>query len=109
MDFKKINAPSNTITHDMNSLCEQVGNVYEVVSIVAKRANQIDAEIKKELDEKLQEFSQQSDNIEEVFENREQIEISRYYEKLPKATLMATKEFEDGKVFYKNPLKEKLQ
>lgn len=109
MDFKKINAPSNTITHDMNSLCEKVGNVYEVVSIVAKRANQIDAEIKKELDEKLQEFSQQSDNIEEVFENREQIEISRYYEKLPKATLMATKEFEDGKVFYKNPLKEKLQ
>ena len=109
MDFKKINAPSNTVTHDMNSLCEKVGNIYEVVAIVAKRANQIDAEIKKELDEKLQEFSQQSDNIEEVFENREQIEISRYYEKLPKATLLATKEFEDGKIFYKNPLKEKLQ
>lgn len=109
MDFKKINAPSNTITHDMNFLCEKVGNIYEVVAIVAKRANQIDAEIKKELDEKLQEFSQQSDNIEEVFENREQIEISRYYEKLPKATLLATKEFEDGKIFYKNPLKEKLQ
>lgn len=108
MDLKKVNAPTNTFTHDMNSLCAPVGNVYETVAIIAKRANQIDAEIKKELDEKLVEFTQGNDNIEEVFENREQIEVSRFYEKLPKATLMAADEFEAGKVFYRNPLKEKL-
>ena len=107
MDYKKINAPLNTLTHDMNSLCAPVGNVYETVAIIAKRSNQIDAEIKKELDEKLQEYVQQGDHIEEVIENREQIEISRYYEKLPKATLLATEEFEQGKLFYRNPLKDR--
>ena len=107
MDYKKINAPLNTLTHDMNSLCAPVGNVYETVAIIAKRSNQIDAEIKKELDEKLQEYVQQGDHIEEVFENREQIEISRYYEKLPKATLLATEEFEQDKLFYRNPLKDR--
>jgi len=109
MDYKKLNAPSSTITRDMNSLCENVGNVYETVSIICKRSNQIDVELKVELDKKLQEFASYSDSIEEVFENREQIEISRFYEKMPKATLLATQEFIEDKVFYRNPLKDKLK
>ncbi|HNX89529.1 MAG TPA: DNA-directed RNA polymerase subunit omega [Paludibacteraceae bacterium] len=109
MDYKKLNAPSSTITRDMNSLCENVGNVYETVSIIGKRSNQIDVELKVELDKKLQEFASYSDSIEEVFENREQIEISRFYEKMPKATLLATQEFIEDKVFYRNPLKDKLK
>ena len=109
MDYKKLSAPSSTITRDMNSISENVGNVYETVAIIGKRANQIDAELKVELDKKLQEFASYSDTIEEVFENREQIEISRYYEKMPKATLLATQEFIEDKVFYRNPLKDKLK
>lgn len=106
MDYKKVNAPTNTISRDMSSLSENVGNVYETVKIIAKRANQISAEIKSELDKKLVEFSSLNENIEEVFENREQIEISRYYEKLPKPVLIATQEFIEDKIYYRNPLKE---
>ncbi len=102
---KKITAPSNTITRDMNALCEPVGNVYETVRIIAKRANQISAEMKQELDKKLADFASAQDNLEEVFENREQIEISRYYEQLPKPTLRAAKEFEDGEVYWRNAVK----
>ena len=109
MDFKKVSTPTSTITRDMNSLSENVGNVYETVAIIATRANQIDAETKSELDKKLQEFASYNDGIEEVFENREQIEISRFYEKMPKATLLATQEFVEDKVFYRNPLKDKLK
>ena len=104
---KKITAPNNTVTRDMNALCEPVGNVYETVRIIAKRANQISAEVKQELDKKLADFASSADNLEEVFENREQIEISRYYEKLPKATLIATEEYKEGNVYYRNPAKEK--
>jgi len=93
MDYKKLNAPTTTITRDLNVISENVNNVYETVSIIGKRANQIDVELKQELDKKLQDFASYSDGIEEVFENREQIEISRFYEKMPKATLMATQEF----------------
>ena len=106
MDYKKVNAPTNTISRDMSSMSENVGNVYETVKIISKRANQISAEIKSELDKKLVEFSSLNENIEEVFENREQIEISRYYEKLPKSTLLATQEFIEDKVYYRNPLKD---
>lgn len=106
MDFKKVNAPTNTISRDMNSMSEEVGNVYETVKIIAKRANQVSVDIKSELDKKLVEFSSMNENIEEVFENREQIEISRFYEKLPKATLIATQEFIEDRVYYRNPLKE---
>ena len=105
MDYKKVNAPTNTISRDMSSLSENVGNVYETVKIISKRANQISAEIKSELDKKLVEFSSLNENIEEVFENREQIEISRYYEKLPKSVLIATQEFIEDKIYYRNPLK----
>ena len=107
MDYKKTNAPTNTITRNMMDLCEDTGNVYETVSIIGKRSNQIAAEMKSDLSKKLQEFASYSDNLEEVFENREQIEISRYYEKLPKPTLIATQEYMEKKVYYRNPSKEK--
>ena len=107
MDYKKTNAPSNTITRNMVELCEDMGNVYETVAIIGKRANQIAVEMKNDLSKKLQEFASYNDNLEEVFENREQIEISRYYEKLPKPTLIAAQEYEEGKVYYRNPAKEK--
>ena len=107
MDYKKTNAPSNTITRNVVELCEDTGNVYETVAIIGKRANQIAVEMKNDLSKKLQEFASYNDNLEEVFENREQIEISRYYEKLPKPTLIAAQEYEEGKVYYRNPAKEK--
>ena len=107
MDYKKTNAPSNTITRNMVELCEDTGNVYETVAIIGKRANQISVEMKNDLSKKLQEFASYNDNLEEVFENREQIEITRYYEKLPKPTLIAAQEYEEGKVYYRNPAKEK--
>ena len=107
MDYRKSNAPTNTVTRDMMKLSEETGNVYETVAIISKRANQISVEMKQDLEKKLQEFASYNDNLEEVFENREQIEISRYYEKLPKSTLIAAQEYEDGKVYYKTPAKEK--
>ena len=109
MDYKKLNAPTTTITRDLNVMSENVNNVYETVSIIGKRANQIDAELKYELDKKLQDFASYSDGIEEVFENREQIEISHFYEKMPKATLIATQEFIEDKIYYRNPVKDKLK
>ena len=107
MDYKKTNAPTTTVTRDLMELCKDTGNIYETVMVIAKRANQISQEIKNDLSKKLQEFASYSDNLEEVFENREQIEISRFYEKLPKPTLIATKEYEEGKIYYRNPAKEK--
>ena len=83
MDYKKTNAPTNTVTRDIMDLCDETGNIYESVAIIGKRANQISLDIKNELSKKLQEFASVSDNLDEVFENREQIEISRFYEKLP--------------------------
>ena len=88
MDYKKSKAPVNTITRDMVELWTETDNIYESVAIIAKRANQISVEIKQDLSKKLAEFASYSDSLEEVFENREQIEISRYYEKLPKPTLL---------------------
>lgn len=107
MDYKKTNAATTTVTRDIVQLCEDTGNIYETVAIIGKRANQISVEIKNDLSKKLAEFASYSDNLEEVFENREQIEISRYYEKLPKATLIATQEYKEGKVYYRNPAKDK--
>jgi DNA-directed RNA polymerase subunit K/omega len=93
MDYKKTNAPTNTVTRDMVALSSDTGNIYETVCIIAKRANQIAVEMKTDLEKKLQEFASCNDNLEEVFENREQIEISRYYEKLPNPVLIATQEY----------------
>ncbi|MBD5181077.1 MAG: DNA-directed RNA polymerase subunit omega [Bacteroides sp.] len=106
MDYKKTNAPLTTVTRDMIAMAEQTGNVYETVCIIGKRANQISQDLKKELEKKLQEFAS-NDTTEEVSENREQIEISRFYEKLPKPTLIATQEYIEHKLYFSNPLKEK--
>jgi DNA-directed RNA polymerase subunit K/omega len=107
MDYKKTNAPLNTVTRDMIELSKDTGNVYETVCIIAKRANQIAAQMKEDLDKKLQEFASLNDNLEEVTENREQIEISRYYERLPKPTLIAAQEYQDHKLYFRNPAKER--
>ena len=100
MEIKK-QVPNNTITRDLSKLSAPTGNIYQSAVIIAKRANQISAEVKQELSQKLEEFSNFADTLEETFENREQIEISRYYEKLPKPTLMAISEFEEGQIYYR--------
>ena len=107
MDYKKTNAPLTTTVHDLVELAEQTGNIYETVAIISKRANQIAAEMKSDLEKKLQEFATLNDNLEESSENREQIEISRYYEKLPKPTLIATQEYEEGKLAFRNAARER--
>ena len=102
MDNQKIaQVPVNTITRTLADFAAPTGNVYESVMIIAKRSNQIAADIKQELNHKLEEFSNYADTLEETFENREQIEISKYYERLPKPVLIATKEFQDGKIYYR--------
>lgn len=106
MDYKKSKAPVNTVTRDIMELCQETGNIYESVAIIAKRSNQISVEIKQDLNKKLAEFASYNDSLEEVFENREQIEISRYYEKLPKPTLLATEEFVEGNVYWRDPSRE---
>ena len=108
MDYRKTTAPTNTVTRDMIKLChDNQDNVYETVMVIAKRANQISNEMKQDLEKKLEEFTNLSDNLVEVFENHEQIEISRSYEKMPKPTLIATQEYLEDKIYYKNPSREK--
>ena len=106
MDYKKSKAPTNTVTRNIMDLCDETGNIYESVAIIAKRANQISAEIKSDLSKKLQEFASYNDSLEEVFENREQIEISRYYEKLPKPSLLATEEFVENNIYWRDSSQE---
>ena len=109
MDYRKTTAPTNTVTRDMIKLChDNQDNVYETVMVIAKRANQISNEMKQDLEKKLEEFTNLSDNLEEVFENHEQIEISRSYEKMPKPTLIATQEYLEDKIYYKNPSREEF-
>ncbi len=107
MDYKKTNAPLNTVTRDMIELSKDTGNVYETVCIIAKRSNQVAEQMKKDLEKKLKDFASLTDNLEEVLENREQIEISRYYEKLPKPTLIATQEYIEDRIHHKNPKRDK--
>ena len=106
MDYKKTNAPLNTVTRDLVDLSEETGNIYETVCIIAKRSNQIADEMKHDLEKKLQDFASLNYNLEEISENREQIEISRYYEKLPKPTLIAAQEYEEGKIHFRNPARD---
>ncbi|MDX9928277.1 MAG: DNA-directed RNA polymerase subunit omega [Bacteroidales bacterium] len=106
MDYKKSPAPLTTVTRNITTFDENTENLYEAVVICSKRSNQIGVEMKQELNKKLEEFASFSDNLEEVFENREQIEISKFYERLPKPTLIALKEFEDDKIYFRNPDKE---
>lgn len=102
MEIKK-NVPGNTVTRKLVDIDTPTGNVYESINIIARRANQIAAELKTELNRKLADFSAPSDNsVEETFENREQIEISRYYERLPKPALIATEEFLDGEIYFRH-------
>ncbi len=103
MDYRKSNAPVTTVTRNLDLLTQATGNIYETVIIVARRANQISVEIKQELNKKLEEFASYSDNLEEVFENREQIEISKFYERLPKPTLISLQELEEEKIFFRTP------
>jgi len=103
MDYKKTNAPTNTQTQDIKKLEEGVENVYEAAVIISKRANQISKDLKEELNQKLEEFASYTDNLEEVFENKEQIEISKFYERLPKPTLLALQEYLDGQIYYRSP------
>lgn len=107
MEKKSTATPTTTITRDVKALSSEIGNIYETVVVIAKRANQISVDTKHELESKLQDFKLYNDNLEEINENKEQIEVSRYYERMPKATLKAIKEFEDGKVKYRNPLQIK--
>ncbi|MBJ6116880.1 DNA-directed RNA polymerase subunit omega [Pontibacter sp. BT310] len=95
--------PSSIVTRNMADFAEQTGNVYMSVSVISKRANQISVKLKEELNSKLAEFATTVDNLEEVFENREQIEISKYYERMPKPTSLAIEEFLEGKVYLRNP------
>ena len=106
MDFKKTNAPSTTVTRNLMDFCRDTNNLYESVAIIAKRSNQIATEMKEELNKKLVEFGAHNDTLEEVFENEEQIQISRYYERLPKPTLIATQEFLEDRMYFRNPAKE---
>lgn len=106
MDYKKSKASVNTVTRNIMDLCEDTGNIYESVAIISKRANQISVQIKEDLSKKLAEFASYNDSLEEVFENREQIEISRYYEKLPKPSLLATEEFVENQIYWRDPANE---
>ena len=101
MNFKNTNSERSTITRNTIDFEEKTGNVYETIVAMAKRSNQISVELKEELTSKLQEFASTTDNLEEVFENREQIEISKYYEKLPKPVAIAMSEMLEDKVYFR--------
>ena len=103
MNYKKVNAENTTITRDLRDIDAKTGNLYESLTIIAKRFNQIAAEMKEELSSKLSEFASTSDNLEEIFENREQIEISKHYERLPKPVLIAIQEFMEDKIYHRKP------
>lgn len=105
MDLKKTTAPVNTITYNKHKIEEQTDNIYEAITIIAKRAGQINTEIKNELIEKLDEFATNNDSLDEVFENKEQIEVSKFYEKLPKAHALAVEEWLHNKIAYKEAVK----
>ena len=100
---------STTVTRDVEAFLKGTNNIYETIAIIAKRANQISSELKDELNSKLAEFNTGNDNLEEIFENREQIEISKYYERLPKPTLVAIQEFLESKIYHRNPIKEETK
>ncbi len=106
MDFKSTNAESSTITRNMDEIENVTGNIYESCVVVSKRSNQISVDLKEELTNKLNEFATTTDNLEEIFENREQIEISRYYESLPKTNAIALKEFLEDKIYVRKPSTE---
>ena len=105
-EVRNSEAPVSTVTYNRNEIDAPTENIYEAISVVAKRANQINAEIKKELIEKLEEFATYTDSLEEIFENKEQIEVSKFYEKLPKPHAIAIEEWLNDKIYYRNTEKE---
>jgi len=109
MDYKKVKTDSTTITRDLNQFSDKTGNLYETVVVLSKRANQISIELKEELNKKLEEFATHNDNLEEVFENREQIEIAKYYEQLPKPSLISIHELQNDQVYFRKPTEEELE
>ena len=106
MDFKKIRTDTTVVTRQKDQFYKGTGNIYETVAILTKRANQIASEMKEELNKKIEEFATNNDSLEEVFENREQIEIAKFYERLPKPTLIAIHEFLNDEIYFRNPRKE---
>lgn len=102
MDLKKTNAPVTTETYDRNIIDAPTDNIYEAISVIAKRAEQINTDIRRELVDKLEEFATYNDSLEEIFENKEQIEVSKFYEKLPKPHALAVQEWLDDKIYYRN-------
>lgn len=103
MDYKDTNAALSTVTYDKNEIQAPTENIYEAISIISKRAVQINSDLKKELVDKLDEFATYNDSLEEVFENKEQIEVSKFYERLPKPTAMAVEEWLESRTYHRNP------
>lgn len=106
MDYKKLKIGTLAITRNINDFRKDTGNIYETIAILSNRANKISLEMKEELNSKIEEFGTTSDNLEEIFENREQIELARYYERQPKSTLVAIHEYLHDKLYFRNPLKD---
>ena len=106
MEAKKIRPINTTITRDTAQFSEGTNNIYETVAVLSKRSNQIAIDMKRELHKKIEEFSSSIDTMDEIYENREQIEVVRHYEQMPKPTLMATQEYLNGDIYYRNPAKE---
>lgn len=108
MDVKKFRTTTSIVTRNIANFDEQTGNIYETIAMLSKRSNQISTDLKKELHRKIDEFASVSDSMEEIFENREQIEIVKYYEQLPKPVLIAIQEYLNKELYYRNPEKEKI-
>ncbi len=106
MNLKHANAAKTTVTRDVNLLDKETGNIYESVAILGKRANQVAVEVKEELSAKLEEFAVSGENLEEVYENREQIEVSKHYERMPKPSAIAIQDLMEGKVVFRRPGEE---
>ncbi len=102
-DYKNTNAAQSTITYDKDKIEAPTQNIYEAISIIAKRASQINVDLKQELVEKLDEFATHNDSLEEIFENKEQIEVSKFYERLPKPTALAVEEWLNGQIYHRTP------
>ena len=106
MDLKKVKAPSTSVTYNRNEIDAPTENIYEAISIISKRADQIKGDVKKELIEKLEEFATYNDSLDEIFENKEQIEVSKFYERLPKPHAIAIQEWLDNKVYHRDSNEE---
>ena len=109
MDLKKVKAPVNTETYDRNIIDKSTDNIYEAISIISKRSEQINSDIRTELIDKLEEFATYNDSLEEIFENKEQIEVSKFYERLPKPHALAIQEWLEDKIYHRNNSEETLE